>query len=316
MLVYLTYYFYKFVIYFYIMINIFIGTTAINRPELHKTNIESWVKWFSTLDKELYKINWIINIDIVDKLSASWDETKESFEQIITSINPDICLTFLSSPTNKGNFLQACKRVSKKIIELVESNNLVESITNTKIIWLEDDWKWINGSTYDLNDLITNYSIDKTYINLSFIRNNYIWALAPSIISYDLFYELFYLSWENQNEHIDPEHCVGLALRKIIDPELITNITVINKRISDDYFDQTFINLTNSFYTYYNDKFDIKQDDRYIKVNDIKDKFSNEYKFIRLSPKLAEDIGRSWMEKQNIFKNKQSSITDDFYTNK
>lgn len=300
------------------MINIFIGTTAINRPELHKTNIESWVKWFSTLDKELYKINWIINIDIVDKLSASWDETKESFEQIITPINPDIVLTFLSSPTNKGNFLQACKRVSKKIVELVESNKLVESNsnTNTKIIWLEDDWKWIKGSTYDLNDLIINYSTDKTYINLSFIRNNYIWALAPSIISYDLFYELFYLSWENQNNHIDPEHCVGLSLRQIIEPELITNITVINKRISDDYFDQTFINLTNSFYTYYTDKFDIKQSNKYIKVNHIKDKFSDEYKFIRLSPKLAEDIGRSWMEKQNIFKNKQSSITDDFYTSK
>jgi hypothetical protein len=36
---------------------IIIGTTAINRPELHSDNMGEWYNWINSLDKTKYNIN-------------------------------------------------------------------------------------------------------------------------------------------------------------------------------------------------------------------------------------------------------------------
>ncbi len=53
-----------------------------------------------------------------------------------------------------------------------------------------------------------------TSINLTFIRENYIHALAPSLIRYNLWYNLHYKAWNEQIDNINPEHCVGLYYLK------------------------------------------------------------------------------------------------------
>ena len=53
------------------------------------------------------------------------------------------------------------------------------------IFWLEDDWK-LNK----LDRIITLYISNRCYINLSFIRANYLHALAPGLINYNLWEKL------------------------------------------------------------------------------------------------------------------------------
>ena len=80
---------------------------------------------------------------------------------------------------------------------------------DTKIIWLEDDWKLNTNLIININDLIKYYSSNYSHINLTFIRNNYIHALAPSIIGFNLWKDVFLEAWLKQEKYIDPESCVG-----------------------------------------------------------------------------------------------------------
>jgi hypothetical protein len=62
-------------------------------------------------------------------------------------------------------------------------------------LWLEDDWKLNKDriiSFEKLFEILNNYS----YVNLSLLEKNYIWALAPSIISFKLFEILHCKCWE------------------------------------------------------------------------------------------------------------------------
>ena len=45
---------------------IIIGTTAINRPDLHNIVLPKWKKWLLNSDKRLI---WFINIDILEYLN-------------------------------------------------------------------------------------------------------------------------------------------------------------------------------------------------------------------------------------------------------
>ena len=85
-----------------------------------------------------------------------------------------------------------------------ESNNY----NDIKILWLEDDWKLnVNANkNININFILNNLILKRSVVNLTFIRNNYIHALAPSIMNFKIWYELFYNGWNKQEENIDPEH--------------------------------------------------------------------------------------------------------------
>lgn len=291
---------------------IIIGTTSINRPELHNDNIQEWYNWINNLDKNLYVINWFINIDWIEKLGSSVQETKENYKTIIKDIN----LFFLESETGKGNFLQACKRISDNIEKFVEKNNFDNE--NVIIIWLEDDWK-LSSFNIPLQILIENYLSNLTVINLSFVRLNYIHALAPSIISYELWSKLHLKAWKRQTEHIDPEHCVGIYFIKNFSRyEHINNLTVINKKIDEKFLNQEFMNLEKSFYTYHMIHNSNIINERYIEKKDIKAFCKDKITFMRITPSFCIDgcnYGRKFMDKLNITKKKKQDNDDiDFYT--
>ncbi len=286
---------------------IIIGTTSINRPELHNKNIPSWYNWINSVNHEIYDIRWFINIDWIDKLEKSIDETKQNYLNIINNIP----IYFLESETGKGNFLQACKRIAVSIEQYVKENNLDPN--DVIIIWLEDDWE-LNSSNISLEYLITVYLSNLTYINLSFLRSNYIHALAPSIINYNLWSKIHLEAWKKQETHIDPEHCAGLYfLKKFTHYKYINNITIINKKVNEDFFNNEFMNYGKSFYTYQYDE-NIIVNDRYIKKEEIKEKNKDIITFIRITPSSCTDIGRTYMNDLGLNKNKsKKNKEEDFY---
>jgi hypothetical protein len=278
---------------------IIIGTTAINRPDLHKDNIKEWYEWINSLDKTKYNINWFINVDYVEKLKATVEETILNLKEIIQ----DIPTNFLISSKNNGNFFKACKKIAYNIEEFIDDNDFDEN--NIIIIWLEDDWK-LNNNNIPLQEIIETYLSDMTYINLSFIRSNYIHALAPSIIHWNLWKQVHLEAWINQDDHIDPEHCVGLYfINKFGKYQNIQNITIINKNIKKDYFDQDFLKNDKSYYTYHNEKYNIEKNTKYLDKDTIKEFCKNIITFIRISPSFCVDgvnYGRNFMKKNNLKK--------------
>lgn len=290
--------------------HIIIGTTSINRPELHNDNINEWYYWINSLDRDIYNINWFINIDFIKKLESSVENTKTNFKKIIK----EIPITFLESETSEGNFLKACQRIASNIKNFVKKNKL--DIDNVIIIWLEDDWK-LRTNNITLEYLINNYLSNLTHINISYLRNNYIHALAPSIISYKLWSQIHLKAWEEQEIHIDPEHCVGLYfLKNFCKYEEINNISIINKKINANFFNQYFLNYNKSYYTYIiNDN--LIKNDKYIDNDKVKSFCKDKITFIRITPSMCLDYGRKFMEKYNLKKkniqNIQNIDNTDFY---
>lgn len=299
---------------------ILIGTTSLNRPELHNDNIREWIEWIKK-DND-YKFIWFINIDVIDGLNFTYEETIESYKKIINDDIKDVF--FYKNPYGRGNFLSACKRLvfnmHDYIVNMIIDLPTINLENDVKIFWLEDDWKFNPATNLSFKFLIENISTKSSHIDLSFIRNNYIWALAPGIISWKLWYKLYYKGWIEQNENIDPEHCLGVYYlknfsenidnvncRKIntIKIKKIYNLTIINTKINEQYFEKEHMNWENSYYTYYNNECDNIIKTNYVEINKINDKFNDVDLFVRISPTNVIDgclYGRKFMEKINIFK--------------
>ena len=126
--------------------------------------------------------------------------------------------------------------------------------------------------------------------------------MAPSIISYDLFIELFYTGWYKQINDIDPEHCLGLYAKEIYgNSNDYINITFINKKIEQGFFNQQFLNYKNSYYTFWNGAYYIKQDNnKYIELENLTKNNFDKPVFIRITPNMSIDgcnYARNFMDK-------------------
>ena len=297
------------------MKHVIIATTAINRPMLHNDNMGEWIDWFLDLNNPETKLKWFLNIDIVDKLEYTYEETKTNFETLIAN---RVDTTFLKNQNGKGNFLEACKRLSSNIVGYVDSLKLSQKEqSKIKVIWLEDDWKLSNVTKISCKEVVQHYTTDNSHTNLSFNRNNYIWALAPSVISYGLWKNLFYAAWSAETKPIDPEHCVGLYYRKRYgNPDLLCNITVINKSVKDKYLTERHMTFPESYYTYHKDKFQISNNDRYIFKDCLTSYLGDKMVFIRITSSFCVDgclYGRKFLEKYHIEKSHASDV-NQFYT--
>ena len=187
------------------------------------------------------------------------------------------------------------------------------------VIWLEDDWK-LNPEHIPLQELIENYLSNLTYINLSYIRANYIHALAPCVINYNLWSKLHLSAWKEQQEHIDPEHCVGLYYKKMYGKyEHMSNITVINKYKSatSDFFNQSMFQSDKIYYCYDVEEEGFIKTDKYIRKDDVQNLIKNKMTFIRITSSSCVDgvnYGRNFMLNYNIIKQRvQNDATIDFY---
>lgn len=279
-----------------------------------------WVDWISQNKQNNYKLIWFINIDLIPKLSYTYEETQQNYINLLRN-NIDK-IYFLKNETETGGFMKACVRITKNINNHIDNLILTENVnpfTDIKILWLEDDWE-LNKNNIDFIGLIETFSTNYSVINLSFIRNNYIWALAPCIISYNFWYNNHYKYWSNidtqTQEKIDPENFLGqnYLLHNNVDEKNIYNLTLICKNVKSRYLSGNhFLNCKNSFYTYYNVFENIHINEKYLANDDIFNKFENIDLFIRLTPKLCDDIGRDYMDSVGLIKN---FGTDDIYKDK
>lgn len=294
-----------------------IGTTSINRPDLHNKILVKWIEWIRlSLNSQMFKIIWVINIDVIPQLTEyTWEQTQDNYKRLFEkSIDDMIFLntqkTFFASCTN------ICNEINKYINTLVDTIH-INPFHDVKIMWLEDDWKLnINIQTTSFIELIQFYSTTYSVINLSFIRNNYIWALAPCIISYlfwksnhhDIWTHVYKRKNPDMGLDIDPENVLGTQYLKNsnIGEKNIYNLTVINKKITHDYLKTNdFLNNSNSYYIYtfgVEENHELSVSDHCISIQDVKKLFANIDLFIRITPKMSEDVGREYMESKKVKK--------------
>lgn len=295
--------------------HILIGTTAINRPELHADIIPGWYNFIRLLDPNRYSVNWFINIDYIPQLESSISDT----EDVLRNCIPDIPIHFVHKQNSSGNFLTACKTLTRSITEFVTQSEL--NPNDVIIFWLEDDWK-INPSHIKMSKIIETYLSNMSIVNLSFIRNNYLHALAPGIMNYRLFLDLHVKAWMRQVDQIDPEHCVGkLSILQYGPYENIQNITIINKykTITDSFFNQSMLSHNTSYYTYDSD---VNVDtytrrDNYITPEQIVQISHNVPTFIRITCSSCIggcNYGREFMKTREMIKTRtQTNHHKEFY---
>lgn len=312
-------------------ITIIIGTTAINRSDLHRTNMSEWIKYIKRVDPTKYNIHWIVNIDYIDSLGESPQTTHKYIQKVASDISLDVILpkTQEDGSILPGSFLTACKTIGGRIESYVEDNHI--NPRNVLILWLEDDWK-LNPDHISLQKIIETYIADMTYVNFSYIRNNYIHALAPCIMNYTIFRRFHLSAWSTQVETIDPEHCVGkLVLGQYGKYENIQSVTVINQfktpealNVNDGaFFTQTMFLPDTSYYTYdtnYPEEFEKTiVADKYKEPEQIKELIAGEPTFVRITCTMCVDgcnYGRKFMARRNIKKTGVQSSTDpNFYNN-
>jgi hypothetical protein len=98
---------------------IYICITATNRPDLHKISLESYTKFFN-FDNNYEQITWIINIDIIDKLDFTHEETKNGYIESLNKFYPKSNVIFLEKSENPS-FCKAVKKLGFIPKELVNA---------------------------------------------------------------------------------------------------------------------------------------------------------------------------------------------------
>jgi hypothetical protein len=254
-----------------------IGTTAINRPDLHNIVLPKWKKWLLGCGG---KIKWFINIDILEYLNASYETTKKNFENLLD--DPRIELIILGQQYDK--FLGACKNLSENIKTYVENRELDRN--NLKIIWLEDDWDLIEDTpSFSELEKYCGGGV-MTHLNLSGIKNNYIWALAPSILTYNFWLSIFYEAWKNQLIDLCPEKSIGNYYQsKYGSHENTPNIILLREDTDQNLLKDMIFKNTEIFYLHQGGA-----------------ESYPEILFIKLFPNISFDVGIEYMKSKNITK--------------
>ncbi len=282
-----------------------IATTSLNRPDLHKNIIPDWLVFLKELNLDII---WIINIDCIDKLHFTYEETVENYKNMLEN---EVELHIL--PKKNPGFLDSCHRLSKYIYDYgilnIKNNKL------HKVAWLEDDWRcrYIRFKVKCSN--LVRIMGEKSLLSFRFLRQKYIWALSPSIMAYNLFIELHYSCWDEckkKNIKGDPEHLLGLYCRKKMNVDRIKSVLILNarfKKIKSEFNDLKFVQEPYGCIMLLE-----KQKQPNVKLNTLKN-LTDTIEFIKkdiciisIAPHMTEDKGREYMEQYNIKKNKHDGV--------
>lgn len=211
-------------------------------------------------------------------MQESFGSTKQNFEKLLD--NPNIELIILEQQYDK--FLGACKNLSENIRNYVKNMGFDKS--SLKIIWLEDDWDLIEDPPAFSE--LDKYCKGLTHLNLSGIKNNYIWALAPSILTYEFWLNIFYEAWKNQKIDLCPEKSVGNYYQsKYCSHENTPNIILLREECNQEDFKNMIFKNTKIFYLHRENT-----------------ESSTGVLFIKLFPNITFDIRIEYMKRKNITK--------------
>ena len=186
------------------MSNLFILTTAIIRPDIHKKGISHFIDLVSSSNKLIKKfknINFIINLDNVGK-----KDSKENIK-LLKKNNNKVNINIFENKKNPC-FLNAFTKVYLECDKIQNSND------NNIFFWLEDDW-------YITKDNFINY-LEKEIISFINDDNQYLMAVnwkpsgPPFLFKQFYFNELIYhINNELDKNKNDPEHIMKNLWKKV-----------------------------------------------------------------------------------------------------
>jgi hypothetical protein len=266
---------------------IYICTTAINRPDLHKYVFEQ----NSMFLKSKYNFTWIINIDCVSNLNFNYDETKDNYINCINSLDQKNKNITILPKNGNPSFTRAVKNLCEYCKGIMKSGDI--------LFWFEDDWI-IKNNKYNIDHFIEKMN-DDTVFHL--YQKCKIENLYPMLRGYNFAKMLFSIVEKIPYETKDPEVSIkGRYPRTQFDIYLIKN-KMHDDIISEMMVDTLVFNMKrgSSIHSILLDEFDKKL----YKKNDKQIMYV--YNFL-----IFDDIGREYMKNLNIAKNTKAN--SDFYS--
>jgi len=250
---------------------IYICTTAINRPDLHSQVFINNKHFFTNSE---YEYTWIINIDFIDYLPYSYEETKNNYIQLIDDYNINSNIIICDKSDN-SSFMKAAKKIASVCSKTFQQGDF--------LLWLEDDWL-IENKKYHI-DQIMNHMNEYTVFNL--YCKCKISNLYPMIRGYKMASLLLTIFSQMPETSRDPEislkgrhpvrHFDVFVIQKNIDnPIVISTLKTTLKNFSNvkhitekefSNFDMTKVNNLTMFV--FNNPFFIDVGRNYMKTNQI-----------------------------------------------
>lgn len=176
---------------------LFLGTTSLNRPNLHTQMFK--INDFFFRDCKV-DICWIINIDVIDRIPFTYEETKENYIKCIKNVLPKCNIIFIEKKETPS-FTMAAKNISSMILSIIKPED--------SLLWFEDDWANLKNKT-SINKYI-KYMNDKDGIIRLIKKPEYLYCFYPLIRGYNYAVDFLNAIQKVQDNAKDPE----ISVRKL-----------------------------------------------------------------------------------------------------
>lgn len=156
------------------MYDIVVATTAVTRPDLHKEVFPGYLQFMKGL-----KVKWVFTVDII--LDQPLQETLNII-QSLSSDNIDVEVLRTANGGSKKSFY-----ISAQVL-----SNFVNTFKSKYgILWLEDDWLYLN--TYTLLDVLHRVDFQpKDYLQLVERKDGEVLSFNPGLWGFELFNQACY----------------------------------------------------------------------------------------------------------------------------
>jgi len=244
---------------------IYVCTTALNRPDLHSKVLLTNKNFFDV------ETTWIINIDCIEYLKFTFDETSENYKKLLT--NPMIL-----QKSEKPSFTLAVKKICNYLLTVMKPNDI--------LFWFEDDWV-LKKDKYTISHYI-QYMNDNVAFHLyqkCKIENFY-----PMLRGYNFATTFIKTIMKIPDHTKDPE-----SLFKKIYPSLFNyEIYIIKNNMNDPLFSDMLKN------TLQRKHYKVCTNTEFINHKIIKNDIFIMYVYNEL---IFDDVGREYMTNHKIYKN-------------
>jgi hypothetical protein len=258
---------------------IYICITATNRPDLHKISLESYTKFFNLNNYD--QLTWIINIDIIDKLDFTYEETKNGYIESLNYFYPKSNVIFLEKSENPS-FCKAVKKLGLYVDNLLKLGD--------KLFWLEDDWKFNGENIIDYN-ILKHYLDDYTAFHMFWkCRADNLYPILRGYNEAKVFTNAI-IKFEDTNK--DPE---GYLMKNYPKVEKNFEIFIVKKNLEEGYVTG---GMRHNIKRYLRKGSTVKD---ILNLNEIPKNTNNKTRHIAFNMKMSKDLGRKYMESKNLRK--------------
>lgn len=184
---------------------LYIQTPSIPRSSLHNITVNTMIQYLDNCE-QFTEIKWLVNIDNIKTSNTRgdtyvWEDiniTKSNFENIASKLNKT---TLSINISDNPCFYLAFRYLTLATMQDIENSNLSNS--EYCVMWLEDDWSFIDKEQFSKNlSIFLNNSQYKCYV---LHRNKINMGGNPDIIKGDVFEYFKDVNLDFNNKR-DPEN--------------------------------------------------------------------------------------------------------------